>query len=230
MSNYISISNFGNVEPNLPVNDPITYCLVPGLENGFLHGGVGPGLLNPASKECQMYMGDYCSQKWDDKCEWASNNTEKFISSITSINCNSIMKGIPLTKGDVLIRNTADQKYLTKMSSNCSLKYAPFDPTVSSSPMISWWEPKCDGQSCVPEYNINPKNLDKDPVMNKILAKPYIAMDILITIRNNMIKNKTFDKLKGTKLYNYLNSQGYSNLLAIAMKKKSQNFPNTCGI
>jgi hypothetical protein len=230
MSNYISISNFGNVEKNLPVNDPLTYCLVPGLENGFLHGGIGPNLLNSESKECQLFMGDYCAKKWDDKCEWASNNQESFVSSMFSSHCNDIMKGIPLTKGDVLVRNTADRKYLTNMSSNCKLKYTPFDPTVSSSPMISWWESECPNSQCVPQYTIKPENLDNDPVMNKILAKPYIAMDILITIKNNMKKNKTFETLKGTKLYTYLNSVNFQNLIKVAMKQKSQNFTNSCSI
>ena len=227
MSNYINISKFGNVEPNLPVNDPLTYCLVPGFENGFLHGGVGNGFLNSDSKHCQMFMGDYCAKKWDDKCEWASNKTEKFVSNIGP-NCNRIMNGIPLSRGDVLIRNTADRKYLIKMSSDCELKYQPFDPTVSSSPMIGFWSPKCLGGQCIPEYEINPKNLDSDEVMNKILTKPYIAMDILISIRKNMKKSKKFESLKGTKLYNYFNSVEFVNLLQLEKNQISRNFPE-CG-
>ena len=33
-----------------------------------------------------------------------------------------------------------------------------------------------------PVYEVNPKTIDSDPLMNKILANPRIAMDILKNI------------------------------------------------
>ena len=52
----------------------------------------------------------------------------------------------------------------------------------------------------------NPKTIDNDIVMDKILAKPQIAIDILINIYNNMKASNMIDDLKNTKLGNYFSS------------------------
>jgi hypothetical protein len=110
-----------------------------------------------------------------------------------------------LTNGDVLIRNTAAKKYIVSLG-NCIPRYEPFDPTVANSPMISYWDSGEGQNNCIPLYAVDPKNVDNDIVMDKILAKPTIAIDILINIYNNMKASGLLIELKNTKLGNYYRS------------------------
>lgn len=225
MSRYACISKFGCLNSSQLNNNPLTYCLLDGMESGFLHGGIGNRLLSKDSKQCQQFMSDYCSRNWDDKCEFMSNDNSVFVGSMAGDNCNQILRGINFTKGDILIRNTADRKYLVEMSPNCTLVAEPFDPTVSSSPMITWWKSNCPDQPCVGLYKVNPDEIDSDPVMNKILSKPHIAIDILINIYNTMNKDGSYEKLKGTKIYDFFESEQFKNITKYAKKLKEEQSP-----
>ena len=119
------------------------------------------------------------------------------------------------TLGDVLVQNTAEKKYLTSMA-NCRKKYQPFDPLVANSPMISYWvSDKCSySGSCVPTYEVDSSVIDNDPVMDKILQNPMIALNVLINIYNTMKRKGTLSSLAGTKLgklyqnHTYFKSKG----------------------
>ena len=203
MSNYISISDFGSIKRNLPINDPITYCSANAIESGFLHGGIGM-LLNKDSKECKLYMSDYCSKNWDSVCENNSQNKELYIHNLK---CDENDDTPALTKGDILVRDTAERRYLVSFSNKCRIVSNNFDPTVSNSPLISWITNDGSNEtSCYKKYSVKPENLDNDVVMNKILEKPWIAFDILVNIYKTMKKNNTYSKLQGTKLYNFFES------------------------
>jgi len=108
-----------------------------------------------------------------------------------------------LTAGEVLIHNTAARKYLVKML-GAKKTYEPFDPNVATSPLISYWVPDngcpITNACSVPVYAVDPKTIDSDTVMDKILAKPAIASDILINIYNTMKRMGNLKDLKGTKL------------------------------
>jgi len=109
-----------------------------------------------------------------------------------------------MTAGDVLIANTAARKYLTQMGGPCTLKWQPFDPTVAASPMISMWGGGCNSQGnggCVPVYEVDPKKIDNDPVMQKILARPSIAWSILVNIYNTAVRKGTLKDLQGTNIH-----------------------------
>lgn len=218
MSNYVRISNFGKKRKLDSTNDPLTYCLLPGFENGFLHGGIGPNKLNAKSKECQGFMASYCATEWNDKCDMIADNKEIYAGKPESVSCDNIMKFVPLTRGDVLVRDTAARKYLKSMSDNCAIRYKPFDPTVSESPMVSEWDAVCLGGSCKPIYEVGAE-IDSDPVMNRILTKPYIALDILLNIKENMTKSGTIDSISKTKLYDYLHSETFDYLFHFIMDK-----------
>jgi hypothetical protein len=87
---------------------------------------------------------------------------------------------------------------------NATKVYEPFDPTIASSPLISYWKPnECTNSSGRPEYSVDPKEIDNDPVMNKILQKPQIALDILKNIYYTMKRNGTLKQLNETKLGNF---------------------------
>jgi hypothetical protein len=208
---YSTISNFG---PNTysPVNNPLTYCIGNNMEQRFLHGGHSD-ILGENSRECQLFMSDYCSNKWDGFCEIASNSQSTHHPN--QVNCMSFVNkhttSMDLTSGEILLYNTAAEKYLSKMN-GAQKKYQPFDPTVATSPMISYWVSDNTSASVTPEYSVDPDTIDSDIVMDKILSKPSIAMPILINIYNTMRRNGTLHSLKGTKLGNFYNTHNYFKL------------------
>lgn len=209
MSEYRTIGNFGR-NTYQERNDPLTYCLSNKLDNNFLHGGQA-SIIGPYDRPCQLYMSEYCAKKWDDFCEVASSdNTTSFPNTASAFVYNDMSTFPGMTAGDVLIHNTASRKYLISMA-NCIKKHQPFDPTVPNSPMVSYWTNSQDGSqsSCVPMYAVDPKTIDSDPVMNKILQKPIIAITVLINIYNTMKRMGTLSKLRGTKLGAFYNTLPY---------------------
>lgn len=217
MSTYKCISNFGQGASNAPANNPLTYCLDQTLDNEFIHGATGETIGGAHGKHCQAFMSQYCANKWDDVCEYASNNRSTiYPNNLQRCGSGSDSECKGLTAGDILIQNTASRKYLVEMGGTCSLKYEPFDPTVASSPMVAFWEGACNTQGsggCVPVYAVDPKKIDSDPVMNKILAKPIIAWSVLLNIYNTAKRKGTLNELKGTKIYRFFMSQPFQNYL-----------------
>ena len=207
---YKTVSNFGCRKYSGDVN-PVSYCVGNTIGQRFLNGGDSVS-IGQHSRPCQLFMSQYCSDNWDSECEVASknrethfpNNAEGCLDSGASF-CGS------LTAGEDLIRNTAKRKYLVKMH-NAVKKYEPFDPNVSSSPMITYWESDtCSSSNCgiVPEYSVDPKDIDEDIVMNKILDKPMIAMEVLINIYNTMKRKETLTGLQNTRLGSFYNKHPY---------------------
>lgn len=212
MSNYSCISNFGKGASKAPSNNPLTYCLAQTVDNMFMHGGISDGVTSADGRNCQAFMSEYCANNWDNSCEYASNNSYKYYPNMIH-NCKMGSTSGKLTSGEILIQNTAMRKYLSKMHGTndgngcrgCTIRYEPFDPTVADSPMISFWN----NEYCIPEYEVNPKEIDSDPVMNKILAKPIIAWSLLVNIYNTARRKETLKDLKGTKIYRLFQSSGF---------------------
>ena len=199
MSTYKCISNFGKGAADVPVNDPVTYCLAQTVDNEFMHGTIGQTISGTYSKNCQVFMSDKCAANWDGICEYSSNNR--------SFHPNNIQKNCSynnLTSGEILIQNTATRKYLVENLGSCSIKYESFDPTVASSPIIGSLQ-----GDCIPVYAVDPKTIDSDIVMNKILHKPIIAIDLLVNIYNTAKLKETFNNLHGTKIYNFFMSHPF---------------------
>ncbi len=217
MSSYANISEIGSGEI-ANRRDIFSYCAVPNLMSGFLHGSIAgsSNLLAVDSLACQRGLAESCAENYSSLCRQMTTNPDKnYVNGITE---NSVYYPNP-SKGDILLRNIAAEKYLVSMSKNCVKMYQPFDPTVAKSPLISNWIPHKTGCSymtstepkkgvqglnpsvCLPEYGVNPETIDSDPVMNDILLRPWCAMDILINIYNYSLRNGTLEKLKGTKLY-----------------------------
>lgn len=205
-SSYKYLGNFGN-DNKSNVNNPLTYCMYDSLDSRFMHGGHSD-TYGPYSRPCQLYMAQYCAEKWDDFCELASRDVNaSFPDSGHHYNEMNALATRDLTAGEILIYNTATRKYLVKMNGG-DKKFEPFDPTVPTSPMISYWIPKTN-QSIVPEYAVDPKTIDQDVVMNKILDKPSIAVTLLVNIYNTMKRNGTLHQLRGTRLGGFYNNTPY---------------------
>jgi len=196
-----SYANIKSVGPNRaqPIDNPLSYCLGSTMDQRFLHGG-NADTYGQHSKQCQLYLGERCAKNWDQICEIASHDTSRhYPNSAGSCVTGAICGG--LSGGEILIYNAAREKYIVKMI-GCHRKLEPFDPNVPTSPMISTWvADSCIGTNkCIPVYEVSPVGLDRDIVMNKILMKPVIAMDILINIYNTMKRKGTLSTLNGTRL------------------------------
>jgi len=207
--NYSKISGFGS-NTYSAVNNPLTYCIGNTMDQRFLHGGASD-TLGQNSRSCQLFMSEYCSDKWDDFCEIASKSTTRHYPNQSGSSCSG--GGVAcagLTAGESLIRSTAERKYLHIMHGSRK-KYEPFDPTVPTSPLISYWvSDQCSQYSSgVPEYRVDGKTIDSDIVMDKILRKPSIAPTILVNIFNTMKRHGDLSTLNGTKLGNYYITHPY---------------------
>lgn len=207
---YQNISSFGHQVKALAVNNPLSYCLSNGMDNSFMHGGHAGKILNRDSKPCQSYISEYCSNNWDEYCELESKNDSKLFNALNTEQNTLKNATVGLTAGEVLLYNTASKKYVIRREGTCKLVSTQFDPTVASSPMFTEWVggngicslSSCtdSGGDCVPIYGVNPQTINSDPLMNKILDKPAIALDILKKIYFGMKKDGTLSQLKGTRL------------------------------
>jgi hypothetical protein len=198
MKMYKRISDFGGGRlNNLPVynNDPLTYCLGNNISQRFNHGSHAD-LYGQNSKPCQVFLAQRCAKKWDDICEYASNprTNDEFATPVETLG-TGMHQIMGLNSGDILLRNTAMEKYRVAIA-NCDLRREAFEPMSPASPQITYFT----GRYCNPIYSVNPVGIDNDPVMNRILFNPRIALDILINIKNTMSRDGTIAQLNGTRL------------------------------
>lgn len=187
--------------------DPLTYCMVDGLTNHFLHGSSG-GAIGPESKNCQAFMAERCANEWDVNCEIASQNQSRRwpnqLNTCESRPGDGLCRG--LTSGDYVILNAFELKYRKESSDSCKIKTELFDPNVPTSQKISYQQNR--EACCINQYWVNDqeiKNLDKDILMNKVLARPQLAIGILVNMYNNMKNKGLLSKLAHTKLGMFYN-------------------------
>ena len=193
MSQYAVIKSIGC---NSYMSNPLSYCIGDNMGQNFLHGS-NSDIYGQYSRPCQQFMAEYCTENWDKFCEALSMDTTHTQPEMgNSQFCNN--GGFNLTSGEQTIRNTALWKYLYQMY-NGVLKAEPFDPLTANSPLIHSWESSDCGQM-VPVYIVDPLTIDQDPVMDKLLARPYIAPDVLQNIYNTMLRQGTLSQLENTKL------------------------------
>ncbi len=211
-NSYRKISNFGNNYIMSAASNPLTYCAVDRLTNHMING-FNPDTNGQESKNCQLFLADYCATMWDNNpknlnnglCEELCSNRSTTYPAPDRTNPNPSSSVIPILEtlsiGEITLVNIARKKYMTKMN-NCVESYSQFDPNVPTSPMLLTWKKK-GIIDCVPEYDVKSKEIDSDPVMNKVLDKPSIAYDILLGIYKTRVNTGKLEELKGTRLYNF---------------------------
>ena len=93
-----------------------------------------------SSRPCQLFLSEYCSQGWD--LDTVRKSSQNYNVSFPNMVCKPMLTvhHLVLTQGDILIRNTAERKYLMQMVGGQKV-FEPFDPTVPQSPLISSWQP-----------------------------------------------------------------------------------------
>jgi hypothetical protein len=168
-------------------------CGGSGIDQNFF---LGSNLYGQNSKPCQEFLSRKCSVEWDGVCERLSQNDGKNI-------VNHINQQIPnqkMTAGEILLVNSAKKKYQSS-TRNCFLKFEQFNPLDPSSFELQYLE----GPNCFITYEVNPRKIDSDKIMNKILDKPEIAFDLLSNIKNTMYAKRTLHQLKGTRLGKFYN-------------------------
>lgn len=204
MSSYRYLSTFGESAASDPSNNPLTYCVSPTMDTGFLHGGIGKTLTAPESEHCRAFMAEYCATNgWNNVCEKMSQNgLRRYPNQLQLKNMPSDIECKGLTEGEILIANTAARKYIKQMNGQCNLVVEPFNPLDAASPMITLWR-GVNSESCVPIYGVDPKTIDNDPVMHKLLDKPTIAWQLLTNIYNTAKREGTLHQLSGTRLHSF---------------------------
>ena len=201
---YKRIADFGGGRlNNLPVynNDPLTYCLGNNVSQRFNHGSHG-SLYGQNSKPCQVFLAQRCAKDWDAICEYAfdprTNDEYAVRTELLGAGMNPILG---LTSGEILLRNTAMEKYRVAMA-RCDAKREAFDPMNPASPSITYFT----GRYCQPLYAVDPVGIDEDPVMNRLLLRPQIAMDLFRNIKTTMTRTGSLFELYGTRLGQFLES------------------------
>jgi hypothetical protein len=199
---YVPLSQ---LTPNSPqVNSPLTYCLSDGLDIGFSKGYTS-FTQGPRSRNCQAFMAQYCANQWDGYCQYYFDkenqiNQGGFTNKLWPNLFSPIDWGnqtASRTTGNQFLRNVLITKYC--VFPNGQLKWEPFDPTFSHSPLIALWENPSGHQKLIPVCNrIDPKTIDQDTVMNMALDNVQVCGDILINIFNTC-KREGID-LRGTRL------------------------------
>lgn len=201
MSQYRNITKFG-CNDLTPAENPLTYCINDTIDISFNHSPIGT-LYGQSSKKCQAFMSDYCSTNWDEHCEFASKNVNKsYPNNLDRCEGKGDTACHDMTQGEILVHNTARKKYRTE-SLNCTMKCEQFDPTVYSSPLVCYEVGECcntTNRTCIDRYRVDPAIIDQDPVMNKILVNPKIALTLLVNIYVTMKLDGSLPSLVATKL------------------------------
>ena len=152
-------------------------------------------------------MADRGASHWDQFCEfYYLNQTDTYWPNqafIIKENCCN-----DLTLGEMLLSNAAERRFLDFPT--CKQKWEQFDPNVAASPLIRMFECGCDLNSCWAQLTklivivkpIDKKTIDNDIVMNHLLDRPRVGLNVLAYIYRDFKKGKL--DLNGTKLGNFL--------------------------
>lgn len=212
MNRYANYTNFGNNQnpPQSGNNDPLTYCLVDTMDKNFQHGPMGP-LYGPRSQKCQLYMAQRCADNWDGFCEYyyQHNNTNSqwpdsqlWPNTVQPRYWAGSLNNVPLSTGEQLLQNAGERRFCTYR--NCSPRCEPFDPMNPNSPSVIYYDdPYGYGENCVPECRVDPKTIDQDILMDRMLDNPKASATTLINICNTS-KREGID-LSGTKIGAFCN-------------------------
>jgi len=201
MSQYSSISNFGKTSCKItPNSDPLTYCLVNTLDSKFQHGGQA-NALGPQSRKCQNFMAQRCANNWDGFCEYyyrhhgPGSDTWPNTKPWPNTSLNGVTSSLSI--GEQLLQNAARLRFCDL--GGCAVKQEKFDPIDPNSPYIPTniaMGLDCTESKCFPRcVKIDPKTIDDDPVMIRMLENPKVCADTLVNICNN-----AGSSLRGTKI------------------------------
>ena len=148
-------------------------------------------------------MADRCADKWDGFCEYfyqkhqSRGNWPENQAWPNTVQPRSGWTAGSNTLGNQLLLNSAEKRFCEYPT--CVPKQEQFDPMNPNSPKITYYtNPTNDGSGCIPVCRVNPKEIDQDPVMNRMLANPTAAAPVMINICNTARREGI--NLNGTKV------------------------------
>ena len=174
------------------LNDPLSMCLVETMDRKLQFGGEMGRMSGPRSEQCQSFLSQRCAKQWDGFCEYVynqygengswPNNKPTFNPLYSNWERNQGLAQ-PYPIGEHLVHNTAKEKYCTY--TDCQVSQEPFSPFVANSPLIKKYKGRC-----IPVCKVDPKTIDQDPVMERVLANPMANAGLLINICNTSKREK----------------------------------------
>lgn len=208
---YREIKNLGPNTRN-PMNNPLTYCIGDNFDIKFNHGP-GSEDYGQYSEQCQLFLSQYCADNWDGYCDLAATNDNNSFPNF--LDNTDALRG--LTAGDILVKNTAERKY-SRYLGQCNFYCQPFDYLNPNSDYVCRQNSVYCGVNgqfsgcsdnvsgvCEKYYDIDlqKENIDKDPVLNRLMDKPYLAPHILKALCKILLVTKRFETISGSRFYNF---------------------------
>lgn len=150
----------------------------------------GSGVTPIGGKRCQLLLAQACAANTSNGClnlQFDDNYLPGF---------DLFSRNISQTQQDAYVRNVALRKYTFATSGNCERKVEAILGTIASSPRITYYHgPKCQPFLTLTPDQIKDVNSGRDQVLIKLLKDRPKFNDILSSIKTNMIKTKTWDKI-----------------------------------
>lgn len=197
---YIDISSFGYVKNN--PQEPLAYCVNQTVNSEMKHGVIGD-LFGPNSAKCQWYMADRCAKNWDKYCDayyMTNQGSRSYYPNMASVE-GFKTPSTKLSMGDMLLRTTAQRKYLDL--NGCRKYVEAFDPLVANSPPVVRYDCNASKRLGVApkltaKLDLDLDGVDNDPVMNLCLDNPEVCSDSLGELKKH--KDRGALNLNGTRL------------------------------
>jgi hypothetical protein len=200
---YVQISKFGTTLNPILTIDPVASSIYKDIDSS-LDIGDSAYLFGPATTNSQLYMAEKCSKEWDGACEFLSRNND-------NTKCNSGRISSPLfptvyapgrqTIGDFLVENAGVRRFCDLNS--CSMTQESYDPRNPDSVWVTSYG-CCGYTQCLPVC-LPPEDPDNDMLLNKILDKPDLHIDLLINMYKNINAQGSREKYKNTRIDHIFN-------------------------
>lgn len=200
---YAQISKFGNSLNPVLTLDPVASSIYKDPDSSFDIGDTAY-LYGPEKESSQLYMAEKCSKNWDGACEFLSrnnDNTKCNVGKISSPLFQTMYAPGKQTIGDFLVENSGVRKFCDL--STCNMTQEPYDYQNPNSPWVTRYGCYSD-KKCLPVC-LPPSNPDTDILLNKVLDKPDLHIDLLINMYKNVIKNGTREQYRNTRIGNIFN-------------------------
>lgn len=195
---YVQISKFGkNLNPILTL-DPVAASIYKDPDSSFDIGSNAYS-FGPATSSSQLYMAEKCSKEWDGACEFLSRNVDNSkcnIGKISSPLFSTIYQPGKQTIGDYLVENASVRRFCDL--SSCNMTQEPYDYNNPDSVWVTSYG--CCGESqCLP-LCMPPENPDSDLLLNKVLDKPDLHIDLLVNMYKNVNAQGYRSKYQNTRI------------------------------
>lgn len=196
---YVPIAKFGaSMNPVMSI-DPVAASIYKDPDSDFDIGEMAIR-YGPRTRESMLYMADRCAKNWDGACEFLSRNRDN------NVVCNQARISSPLfrrlnppgseTIGDILVENTAVRRFCDL--SSCAVTSEPYDPTNPRSVWVKQYG-CCGTTTCLPVC-MPPDDPDNDIVLNKVLDKPDLHLDLLINMYKNVNRTGSRNKFANNRV------------------------------